>query len=291
MNKFAVVILTYGRSDRVYTVDALRKHGYTGDIYFLCDTSDSELNNYKTKYRDKVLTFNKSDYIGKFDKMDNFGKMNVVVFARNAVYKAAKNIGLKYIAVLDDDYNCFEYRTDRNGDYSKHYILNLDKVFFEFVKFLERAKIHTICFSQSGDFIGGENGEMAKGVIKRKMMNLFFFDVDKPVEFIGTINEDLTASLAEAQKGNVCITCPLVSLNQKTTQSNGGGLTDIYLDLGTYVKSFYSVMYAPSAVRISLMGNKDKRLHHKVKWRYIAPKIIRDEKSNEAKNRNRLSES
>lgn len=108
-------------------------------------------------------------------------------------------------------------------------------------------------------------------------MNVFFFDVDNPVHFMGTINEDLTASVAEAIVGGVCITSPLVTVNQMITQTNNGGLTDIYLDLGTYVKSFYSVMYAPSAVKISAMGNKDKRLHHQVNWKLCAPKIIREE--------------
>ena len=277
-DKFAVVILTHGRADRVFTIPTLRKHGYTGDVYLVCDDSDKQLGEYIEKFgKDKVLIFSKDGYQGKFDKMDNFGKKNVVVYARNAVYDLAKKAGLKYIAVLDDDYNCFEWRVASDYDYCKKYIYSLDAVFKVFLEYLIRSKIKSICFAQSGDFIGGRHNQSLaqKKIIKRKMMNLFFFDVDNPVEFMGTINEDLTASVAEAIKGGVTLTSPLVTLNQKPTQSNAGGLTDIYLDLGTYVKSFYSVMYAPSAVKISLMGNKDKRLHHKVNWRYCAAKIIR----------------
>lgn len=278
MNKFAVIIPTYGRAERVYTINALRKGGYNGDIYLLCDTSDIELPKYQQLYGDKVLVFDKADYKGKFDKMDNFGKQNVVVYARNAIYNAAKSEGLKYIAVLDDDYSMFSYRVNAEYGYNFKIIRNLDKVFQAFLDFLIHSKIHAICFAQDGDFIGGKDNKMfaVKKTPRRKMMNLFFFDVDKPIEFIGTINEDLTASIAEAIKGNICLTCPLVSLKQRPTQSNKGGLTDIYLDLGTYVKSFYSVIYAPSAVKISLMGNKDKRLHHSVNWNFCAPKIIRE---------------
>ena len=45
MNKsdFAVIILTHGRHDRVYTIDNLRKSGYTGEIYLLCDDEDKQL--------------------------------------------------------------------------------------------------------------------------------------------------------------------------------------------------------------------------------------------------------
>ena len=31
---------------------------------------------------------------------------------------------------------------------------------------------------------------------------------------------------------------------------------------GTYVKSFYSVMYAPSCVKISTLGTSNKRIHY-----------------------------
>jgi hypothetical protein len=56
------------------------------------------------------------------------------------------------------------------------------------------------------------------------------------------------------------------------------GLTDIYLDLGTYVKSFYSVICCPSCVTVSMMGGTKKtmRLHHNVSWNNCTPKIISD---------------
>lgn len=279
MNNFAVVIPTHGRSDRVYTVSTLRKHGYTGDIYLVCDDGDKELELYKEKYGDKVLVFNKDEIAGTFDKMDNFGNKNVVVFARNALYKLAKDAGLKYIAVLDDDYTDFSYRVTENYSYiPSRKIKRLDDVFAAFVQYLKVSGVGTVCFMQGGDFVGGAlNKRFAIDKITlRKMMNLFFFDVDKPIEFKGTINEDLTSSLAENMVGNVIHSTPLVTLQQKATQSNSGGLTDIYLELGTYVKSFYSVMYAPSVCKVALMGNKDMRLHHKITWKYSAPKILRE---------------
>lgn len=51
-------------------------------------------------------------------------------------------------------------------------------------------------------------------------------------------------------------------------------MTEVYLNQGTYVKSFYTVMLNPSAVKINLMGNKDKRLHHKILWKNAVPKIL-----------------
>ena len=279
MNDFAVIILTHGRHDRVFTYDSLRKSGYTGKIYLLCDVDDKQLDLYKQKYKDEVLTFDKKDYIGKFDKMDNFGNMACVVYARNAVYDVAKNIGLKYICVVDDDYTMYRYRIDKHQCYRTNLqIKNMDFVFNEYINFLKTSKIKTICFAQDGDFIGGfSNGKVKNGYIPyRKMMNLFFFDLDNTIDFVGTINEDLTSSVVFGGKGDVILTCMMTSLLQKETQSNAGGLTDIYLELGTYVKSFYSVMAAPSCVKVAPMGDKSLRLHHAVTWKNAVPKIIRE---------------
>ena len=67
-----------------------------------------------------------------------------------------------------------------------------------------------------------------------------------------------------------------VMINQGTTQANAGGMTEVYLDSGTYVKSFYTIMVAPSCTRISTMGNKFKRIHHKILWDKCTPKILNE---------------
>lgn len=69
----------------------------------------------------------------------------------------------------------------------------------------------------------------------------------------------------------------MFDLTQGVTQTNAGGMTEIYLDAGTYVKSFYTVMMQPSSVRVSLMQSTHLRMHHSVKWRHTVPVIV-DEK-------------
>ena len=48
-----------------------------------------------------------------------------------------------------------------------------------------------------------------------------------------------------------------MALNQKQTQKNKGGMTDIYMSQGTYVKSFYTVMMMPSSVKVGVMGHSE----------------------------------
>ena len=276
---YAVIIPTHGRYDRVFTIDSLRKSGYTGDIYLLCDDEDKQLYQYKEKYGDKVIVFSKDEYIGKFDKMDNFGNKACVVYARNAMWDAAKKLGLKFFIVADDDYTMYRFRIDNKQCYRTNIqIKNIDAVFNAYFDFLKISNIDTVCFAQDGDYIGGFSNSKISGGYKpyRKMMNLYFFNVDKPLEFKGTINEDLTSSVTEGVLGKKILTCMITSLLQKETQSNAGGLTEIYLELGTYVKSFYSVMAAPSCIKVALMGDKQMRLHHAVTWKNAVPKIIRE---------------
>lgn len=280
-DRYAVIILTHGRHDRVYTEKNLRKSGYTGEIYLLCDDGDKQLDQYKAKYGDKVLVFSKSDYAGKFDKMDNFGNQATVVYARNAVYDAAKSVGLRWIVVADDDYTCFQYRITPEGGYYGKNIMNANDVFSAYFQYLKKSGLDTICFAQGGDFIGGEGNTMVKDGFKtsRKMMNLYFFDTENPVGFVATMNDDLTSSITNGVVGKKILTIYMNSITQKETQSNAGGLTDIYLEMGTYVKSFYSVIAAPSCVKVSTMGDSALRIHHSVTWKCAVPKMIREIKA------------
>ncbi len=68
-----------------------------------------------------------------------------------------------------------------------------------------------------------------------------------------------------------------VQIVQINTQQSSGGMTELYLDGGTYWKSFYSVMLAPSCVTIQEMGEVNRRIHHRVDWANAVPVILREE--------------
>ena len=107
-------------------------------------------------------------------------------------------------------------------------------------------------------------------------MNTFFCMTDRPFKFSGSTNEDVNAYITYGMKGKLMFTITKVSVVQKMTQQNPGGLTDIYLDNGTYVKSFYSVIHEPSCVKVALMGSNNKRIHHKINWDKCCPKILNE---------------
>ena len=277
---FAVFILTNRRARNVKTYNTLRKHGYTGRIYLMVDDEDPEIPIYKELYKDQVIVFNKQSAIDITDSGDNFGKRNSVVFARNWNFVIAKELGLQYFWQLDDDYSRFYFTINGSGEYitAHKMITHLDFILDICIEFLEVSGAHSVAFAQGGDFIGGEDSvvfkRFKKGQIYRKVMNSFLYSVDRPVQFYGRINEDVNMYVTEGLRGKLFVTIPQLRLEQADTQAQSGGLTDIYLDLGTFVKSFYSVMYAPSCVKIIEMGNNHRRIHHKIEWKHAVPCII-----------------
>lgn len=277
-NKCAIFILTHKRPDNQITLKTLEKSGYTGPVYLICDTLDPTLKQYKKKYGDMVKTFAKKDYIGKFDLMTNEVKLNAVVYARNAVYDIAKSMGLDYIIVMDDDYSVFYINVDKTGFYQRSKITDMNRILLAHLSFLETAGLDTLAFAQGGDFVGGWNSTIAKGNFRplRKAMNVFFLKVSNPVQFNGIINEDATMGVQVAMQGGKVMTNCLVQLEQTTTQQAAGGLTDIYKDAGTYQKSFYTLMAAPSSTKV-MFQRAVGRVHHFIVGDLSYPKIISDD--------------
>jgi hypothetical protein len=279
MDNFAVFILTHGRANNVITYNTLKKCGYTGKIYLLVDSFDKQIDEYKSKYGHDVIIFDKQKAIDMTDSGDNQKKHNSVVYARNYNFVVAKELGIDYFLQLDDDYKTIAFSINEDLSYIGHdAIINIDYIFSAFVDYLKSSKIKSIAFAQGGDFIGGENGhvfsQFEKGEISRKVMNAFFFATDNPVSFIGRINEDVNLYVSQGNRGDMFVTHPGIRLEQLETQQNSGGLTEIYLDIGTYCKSFYSVLYAPSCVKVAAMVSGHQRLHHRVNWNNAVPKII-----------------
>ena len=276
--EFATFILTYGRAEKVYTYETLKKYNYTGDLFFICSEDDSQVERYKELYNKQVVVFNKKDYKDSFDIGDNFDDDRVVVFARNAVFDIAKKLGYEYFLVLDDDYTEFRYTRDNKQQYATKLrrVLNLDRMFKQLLEYYKKTNAKTLCIAQGGDFIGGENSSVFKKKLSRKAMNFFICSVNRPFQFIGRINEDVNTYVRLGTTGDLFLTVCDYRLQQLDTQSNTGGLTEFYLDGGTYVKSFYTVLFSPSCTRINLMGNKYKRLHHVIRWNNATPVILEE---------------
>ena len=273
-NNFAVFILTHGRSENVLTYNTLRKCGYNGKIYLIVDNEDSHLEAYQKNFGiEYVKIFDKKAMADKIDEANNFDNRKVIVHARNYCFELANELNYKYFIQLDDDYYEFIYKfSDTKGQVLAK---DINKVFNLMFNFYKKTNALSICFAQTGDFIGGvDNGKGVYRFAKRKCMNSFFCSTDRPFQFVGSINEDVNTYTTLAGKGELFLTIPVFAINQKDSQTQKDGMSDIYKLQGTYIKSFTTVLMQPSNVKVSIMNATHKRIHHSISWKNTTPMIV-----------------
>jgi hypothetical protein len=274
---FCAFILTHGRPNDQYTLHSLKESNYTGKTYLVIDDEDKKADEYKKLYGDKVLQFCKKDIAAKIDQGDNFDDRRAIIYARNACFELAEQVGVKYFIQLDDDYTQFFHRVNSRGEFvTQRWIRNIDPMFEAMCDFIENSPAICCAFGQAGDYLGGPKGDFASKTRVRKCMNSIVCSVDKPFQYFGRINEDVNTYATLGNRGELMLTFFAAGLTQTITQKTGGGMSDMYVETGTYVKSFYTVMYMPSSTKISVMGLSQPRIHHKITWENTTPKIIRE---------------
>jgi hypothetical protein len=278
INDFVIFILSHGRPDNVLTVKSLKKFGYTGELFIIIDNEDQEAEKYRKNYGDKVIVFDKAKVAETFDEGDNFKDRRAVIYARNACFDIAREMGKTYFMELDDDYIDFRYKINSKGEpIHRKPIKNLDVIIGAMLDFFKAINAKSIAMAQGGDFIGGKQNGISSSINqRRKAMNTFICSIDRPFKFVGRVNEDVNTYVWFQSLGNLFLTFPLVAIQQNQTQKNKGGMTELYLDSGTYIKSFYTVMFSPSCVKVKMMGIKNPRLHHSVDWDCAVPVIIQE---------------
>lgn len=278
IDDFVVFILTHGRPDNVKTFSNLRKQGYTGPIYLVIDDEDKTAEQYRANFGDDaVLQFSK-DAIGKtFDKGGVFGSRGSPVYARNACFDLARSIGVRYFIQLDDDYHDFEIVHEPQVGKSFCKIKNLDRTLQIMLDYFKAIPALSIAMGQGGDFLGGGASTTCKDIKTfRKAMNSFMCDTERQFEFVALMNDDVTTYVTHGNRGGLFLTILMLCLHQPTTQQAAGGITELYLDQGTFIKSFYTIMFAPSCVKIGMMGTAHPRLHHAIRWNNAVPKILHE---------------
>jgi hypothetical protein len=282
MNKaFCVFIISHGRPDKVVTMRTLKRCGYTGPLFIVCDNEDNTVDQYRKNYGESmVLVFDKPHYASLVDSCDNFQNRRTTTHARNACFDLANQRGFEYFLVLDDDYQDFRYTFNRAGGFERVRVGNLDEVCAACCKWMEvDARIESVCFLQGGDVVGGGKcTNFARAIFpfkKRKAMNSFFCKTSRRFWFFSRLNEDVNTYLCRGMRGSIFFSIPDLMLNQAATQSTAGGMSEAYLKNGTYVKSFYTAMICPSFAKVKF-DDKMSRIHHKISWNNAVPKIIDD---------------
>ena len=281
---FAVFIMVHGRPQKDWTYRTLRRNGYTGKIYLVGDNLDETIDEYRriwtpklTKHGNELIVFDKEKAREGLDAGDNSGDLRSTLYSSNKIRELAEERGLDYYMVMCDDYDGFRFRFDENDNYNTTKNCRcLDDVMGSMLELMKSCEqITTLAFAQGGDFCGGVHSGIAKKkTMARKAMNSFLCSTKRPFKFMGRMNEDVTTYVNLGSRGYLFFTIPQLAIDQMGTQQETGGLTDLYRTYGTYVKSFFSIMYNPSSVKLSIIGKNHKRIHHKILWKNAVPKLL-----------------
>jgi len=281
-DSFCVFVISHGRPGNVITLKTLKKAGYSGPCFIVCDNEDETVDQYRKKHgEEKVVVFDKMLYAEMVDSCDNFQDRRTTTHARNACFDIAKEKGFDFFLVLDDDYQSIYLLKESDKNTTDRPVENCLQTFQAVCKWLKNVEqIKSVCFMQTGDAIGGMKSVQKLfsrfPFLKRKAMNSFFCKTDRRFWFFSRLNEDVNTYLEGGKRGEVFLTIPDALIKQKQTQKTKGGMSEAYLANGTYVKSFYTVMICPSFAKVTITPAMS-RLHHRIAWDNAIPKIINED--------------
>ena len=293
--KYCIFIISYKRADfcRRNTFRILNSFNHKAPVFIVCSDDDPTLEEYYRIYgKDNVIVFSKMDIQKRYriDLSDCYhGKSNKwisTVWVRTAQFEIARQKGFEYFLTLDDDYLLFGTKIiiEDNGKKKLREINNpfrfidFDVVSEYMFRILDSQKFMScVSFAQNGDFMGGISHNFIQ-TYKFKAMNFIYGTTKKMFRYIGRMNEDVNKYLVDNNIGKLSMMLTDISLKQVNTQKTSGGMTDIYKNFGTYMKSFYSVIHNPSAVKINALGGTSEtyRIHHIINYDRSVPKILNE---------------
>lgn len=227
-NDVGVFIITHKRAEKVLTFEMFKKAKYSGRIWLVVDDLDEQLEQYKTKFKDKVLVFNKEDYKKVVDTHINKFEMNGAIFARNACIDFAEKLKLEYFFVCDDDLKKVYFKNHITGKMiTKEATRSIEKIFEHMVEYLEDAEqIVALAFADDGAFFGGINKTVEEGV-KYTLTKMMLYRKQKPVRYKGILFEDMATIYRGYGSGKIAFSIMPVSVSSEKNGTNEGGVQRI----------------------------------------------------------------
>lgn len=273
---FAIFILTYKRPNEQITLETLRRQGYTGDIYAIVDNTDDTIEELKKQCKDSfkdIIIFDKKEYYDKTDTMDNFNNLKSVLYARNACIDIAEKMKLKNFMMIDDDVKQIVFRYEQDGKLKAKEIKNLDGVLDAIIDF-ENSNDIISCLGvgNAGSYIGGLEGRYKKG-LELPVYCIFILKGENNIRFTGTSNEDETWWIKNCQLGKQTYAILKIAQNTFERGQNDGGLKEMYEEIGTYMRNFYSLIAYPSQFVLEF---KDGEFKSRKNNNAISPKLLNE---------------
>lgn len=249
-NDLAVFILTHGRANEQKTLETLSKSGYSGKVYLVIDDEDAQKELYEQLYGEQILIFSKREIEPRCDTFTNQEEWRTVMYARNKTYELARDLGLRYVLVCDDDITRFTFRYEDGGSLRGASITDFDSLLDKMADCMEAGHISIFGFSQSGAFFGGLGSDKWKKGCQRTCSQAMMIDAEDQLPWRCIFGEDLHVSLDAGNMGKTVLSTMMVSIESPERTTNKGGLHDLYASSNMYTTFFYSVIAFPSIVKL-----------------------------------------
>ncbi len=254
-NNYAVFIISHKRPE-VETLKALQKSGYNGEYFIVIDDADPTIEEYKSRYGEHLLIFNKEEIWKETDTIDNAKILTSATYARNYCIKVARNKGYDFFVNLDDDINRFAFRYIEGDKLAIASIKNIDKVFEKYIKYMESANLTCTAFILAGRLIGGMKNPLVKNCFYSRPTNCLIMK-SSTQQFKSTVCEDVIYAVDNNKKGFLTYgLMPIVIYAGKPcTGNSGGGMAEYYSTQEEYLQYFHIKVAEPTAVTLKMCSN------------------------------------
>lgn len=285
MNDFSIPLFvpSYHRADNLKTVNYFIGLGYPAElITVFVDSEADDIDEYRAVCKQKGCNLHVFDMGEARSRYDYVHRVSVsrrsAGQARNMFYDYARERGIEFYVVQDDDTSNMQIRPF--GKYFRVANINdIEIVFTDVKEMMTRRHIGLFGLSQTGDVY---SNEFDTKLFRPKVMNTTFVNTkyiyrgergvqdNDTSQFVGVMNEGLfTGSLAYG-----------LVLLQTPSATAKGGLTDLYNECKLMNKSLVTPIQFPSAIYAEKQPMNGGRVHHHIESRYLFPKIMKGERSN-----------
>lgn len=278
---FAIMICTHGRPDKQYTLEALRKAGYTGNVILIVDDEDDTVDKLCSNYEDyntSVCIFPKQCYI---DNVDYGPKLfrKVILYGKCACENLAKKLQLDTFVISDDDTKQFRYRFIEDGKLRALPITkNFDEVADTFVDYLINADLTALSFGFTSSYLKGTSVfDPVTTCNNRVAYNFVFRNSKHKVDWRGSYGEDLITACTSSIVGNVWMNMPVIHNDMVVQGKSDGGMTELYKSQDSLELVQCETMYCPTSMKAQYYKT---RWYGAVQRENTFPKIISSRYSN-----------
>lgn len=281
-------ILSHNRVENCPTLNMLNNFNYSGDYRIVVDSEDKQLDDYKLKYADKLIVFNKEDYLYKEDTAFSKDKLlkSSPFYARIFVDEYAKDNNVGDYLVLDDDIKDLRIRfPNYESQTLKTYkISNFNLLLGNLFTYLNECNLYAMSFAHSGMFIGGISN-FDKIIHKRVASNIFLFNSNRQLKWKTIFYDDLNTCLSNGITSKLVFTIPFIQisaeeqggqLSSQNKDMKNNGMGDAYFNTTQFQRSFYSAMLFPSSCSVKQVGDCAENLWPSIKLDNQFQKIISD---------------